>query len=267
MVIPPFSKDDTISDFSRGFIYWSHPVSRSHITFYLERWLWASRHDHERFFLHWIPVKPHAPFFQFTAHIQRIVMTPSSPSPTTDLQKLQQQVESLTQQNQELREALAPLARMAEAVHASKMKDFCFWRRSSTIPGREIWLHATDALRAEQALKGTGQPVATADRGVASMSPVMIESYRHGLAIQLVCQMFRVTHEHLLQAPNYCDDGIDGGCGGKDGDCQIAGAVKILVAGLARFEQDVRGSQPSQGTKDQVASGETHDPHQGPALR
>lgn len=191
-------------------------------------------------------------------------MAPSSPSPTTDLQRLQQQVESLTQQNQALREALAPLARMAEAVHTSKMKDFCFWRRSSTIPGREIWLHATDALRAEQALTGTGEPVATADRGTSSTSPVMVESYRHGLAIQVVCQMFGVTHEHLLQAPAYCDDGIDGGCGGKAGDCQIVGAVTILVAALARFEQEVRGSQPSQETPAQLSSVSIHCDYRKP---
>ena len=66
--------------------------------------------------------------------------------------RIVQRLEDTEQQMTTLRNALAPLARLARSVHESRTKDFWFWKRSSTLPEREFGLHADDALRPELAL-------------------------------------------------------------------------------------------------------------------
>lgn len=69
------------------------------------------------------------------------------------LQTIQtQEISRLEQWVGSLREALRPLATLAQTVHASRTKDFWFWKRSSSIEARVFGIHADDALRAENAL-------------------------------------------------------------------------------------------------------------------
>lgn len=69
------------------------------------------------------------------------------------LQTLQtQEISRLEHWVGSLREAVRPLARLAQSVHDSRTKDFWFWKRSSSIEDREFGIHADDALRAEHTL-------------------------------------------------------------------------------------------------------------------
>ena len=51
-------------------------------------------------------------------------------------------------------------------------------------------------------------------------------------------EIFRVDVSHILEAPKYCGDGIDGTC--LAGECEVVAAVGILRAYAAQARQEER---------------------------
>lgn len=54
----------------------------------------------------------------------------------------------------------------------------------------------------------------------------------------LACEIHFLSIEHVTEHPRYCDEGYDGGCGGKDGECDVLKTAKIVKEALQQARRE-----------------------------
>lgn len=68
------------------------------------------------------------------------------------------------------------------------------------------------------------------------MAPQIDTAQRRAEAI--ACEIHFLNIEHVTEHPRYCDDGYDGGCGGKDGECDVLKTAKIVKEALQQARRE-----------------------------
>ena len=63
------------------------------------------------------------------------------------------------------------------------------------------------------------------------MAPQIDTAQRRAEAI--ACEIHFLNIEHITERPRHCDDGYDGGCGGRDGECAVIKTANIVRVALA----------------------------------
>ena len=54
----------------------------------------------------------------------------------------------------------------------------------------------------------------------------------------IACEIHFLNIEHITERPRHCDDGYDGGCGGRDGECAVIKTANIVRVALAEARRD-----------------------------
>ena len=49
----------------------------------------------------------------------------------------------------------------------------------------------------------------------------------------IACEIHFLNIEHITERPRHCDDGYDGGCGGRDGECDVIKTANIVQKAMA----------------------------------